>query len=123
MQNRSHGRGIVELGCYRGGLTVALALLCMAYFLPDSINDLVLRVIGLTSCLYAVLDIKSDILDRSEAMSDAHMLAEATGVPTVVWGVVWLIVAFAVTAYFVRKACIVTTGEADSAAMPIARQR
>ena len=36
-------------------------LIIVGRFLPESINEWLLRVIGLTSCLYAILDIKSDI--------------------------------------------------------------
>ena len=46
------------------------------------LNSGLLSVLGLTSCLYAILDIKSDILDRPGLRSDAAMLAELTGVPT-----------------------------------------
>jgi hypothetical protein len=49
----------------------------------------VLLVLGLTSAFYALLDIRSDILVRPELESDAHMLATMTGVPTMVWGVIW----------------------------------
>ena len=40
-----------------------------------------------------MLDIKSDILDRPELRSDARMLAELTGVPTLVWGGLWIAIA------------------------------
>ena len=43
--------------------------------------------------LSAGLDIKSDILDRPELRSDARMLAELTGVPTLLWGGLWIAVA------------------------------
>jgi hypothetical protein len=49
----------------------------------------VLLVLGLTSALYAVLDIRSDILARPHLESDAHMLAGLTGVPTLAWGLLW----------------------------------
>jgi hypothetical protein len=49
----------------------------------------ILLLLGLTSALYAVLDIRSDILARPHLESDAHMLAELTGVPTLVWGLLW----------------------------------
>jgi hypothetical protein len=42
----------------------------------------VLLVLGLTSALYALLDIRSDILSRPHVQSDAAMLADLTGVPT-----------------------------------------
>ena len=66
------------------------ALLFMGVKLHEGINELALSVIGLTSCLYAIYDIKSDILDRPHLRSDARMLAEHTGVPTEVWGVIWI---------------------------------
>lgn len=46
--------------------------------------------LGLTSALYALLDIRSDILRQPGLESDAHMLAQLTGVPTLVWGVLWI---------------------------------
>lgn len=55
-----------------------------------TVHVLVLTALGLTSCLYALLDIKSDVLDRPFLESDAYMLAQLTGVPTVVWGVLWI---------------------------------
>ena len=75
------------------GCAAAGALMAMGAFLPLRACDLALRVIGLTSCLYAVADIKSDILDRPELRSDAAMLAEVTGLPTQLWGVLWIAVA------------------------------
>lgn len=68
------------------------------YFLPEMVNDVILRIIGLTSCLYVTLDIKSDIIDRSELRSDARMLEENTGIPTIFWGFVWIIVALVASA-------------------------
>lgn len=48
-----------------------------------------LTALGLTSALYAVLDIRSDILERPGALSDAAMLAQLTGIPTLFWGGLW----------------------------------
>ena len=74
-------------------------LILVGRFLPESINEWLLRVIGLTSCLYAILDIKSDVLDRSHLRSDARMLHEEITpyIPTVVWGVLWMMIAIVVT--------------------------
>ncbi|MBI1928751.1 M50 family metallopeptidase, partial [Candidatus Poribacteria bacterium] len=76
------------------------ALIVVGRFLSESINDWLLRTIGLTSCLYAVLDIKSDILDRAYLRSDARMLAELTYIPTVVWGVLWITIALVGALFF-----------------------
>ncbi len=75
------------------GLAFAAALLAVAWRAGPAVNRVVLTFLGLTSCLYAVLDIKSDILDRPELQSDARMLAELTGVPTLLWGALWIGVA------------------------------
>lgn len=72
------------------GLAFAAVLVVVARQGGAGINRGLLTMLGLTSCLYAVLDIKSDILDRPELQSDARMLAELTGVPTVVWGSLWI---------------------------------
>lgn len=50
----------------------------------------VLLVLGLTSALYALLDIRSDILSRPHVQSDAAMLSDLTGIPTLVWGFLWI---------------------------------
>lgn len=71
-------------------LLFGAGLLLAAGRLGSEGNRWLLTVLGLTSCLYAVLDMKSDILDRPGLPSDAAMLGELTGVPTVVWGVLWI---------------------------------
>lgn len=79
------------------GLLFGFALIGAAKYLPMGLQTIVLTVLGLTSCLYAILDIKSDILDRPEIRSDARMLAELTGIPTVLWGLLWIALALAVS--------------------------
>ncbi len=66
------------------------AMLAIAVYLWPAVSDYLLKVTGLTSCLYAILDIKSDILDRPECRSDAWQLAQYTGLPVWFWGVVWI---------------------------------
>ena len=81
------------------GVGFGAVLILVGRFLPESVNEWLLRVIGLTSCLYAILDIKSDVLDRSHLRSDARMLHEEVTpyIPTVVWGVLWMAIAIVVT--------------------------
>jgi hypothetical protein len=68
------------------------------------IHVLVLTALGLTSCLYALLDIKSDILDRPYLESDAAMLADMTGVPTVLWGILWIGLGAGLSVWLFRRA-------------------
>jgi hypothetical protein len=86
------------------GLVFGAALLASARYLKDGVNRVFLMGLGLTSALYAILDIKSDVLDRSHLPSDAAMLAEMTGVPTAVWGLLWIAIALLVSAWLLRWA-------------------
>lgn len=85
------------------GLAFGGTMLIGARHLPRAGLVTVLRVMGLTSCLYAFFDIKSDVLDRPELASDARMLAEMTHVPTMVWGVLWMTIAVASSLWLLRR--------------------
>ena len=82
------------------GIGFGVVLIAAGLFLPEVVNDWMLRVIGVTSCLYAILDIKSDVLDRSGLRSDARMLAEITNLPTIFWGILWIVIAIGLTFWF-----------------------
>lgn len=71
---------------------MGVVLILMGWKLPMEINDLVLRVIGMTNMIYVPYDIYSDTIARSELASDAFMLAEEFGGATWLWGGVWLVV-------------------------------
>ena len=85
-------------------LATAAGFVAAASYLPEWGNDLLLKTVGLTSCMYAILDIKDDVLSRSSIRSDARMLAEATGIPTLMWGLLWILLAVAGSGYFVLLA-------------------
>ena len=89
---------------YLFGVGFGVVLIAVGLFLPEVANDWILRVIGITSCLYAILDIKSDILDRAHLRSDARMLAELTRFPTMFWGILWIVIAIALTIWFLYLA-------------------
>ncbi len=78
------------------------SLLAVARFLHPRANDLVLRVIGLSSLIYVPYDIFDDTIARSGLPSDARMLAELTWLPTVFWGTLWLVLSLAVILWCLR---------------------
>lgn len=86
------------------GVLFGAGLVLAAGRLRSLWNARLLLVLGLTSCLYAVLDIKSDVLDRPGLPSDAAMLSDLTGVPTVVWGGLWIGIAVTVCVLLFRWA-------------------
>ncbi|MBI2431425.1 MAG: M50 family metallopeptidase, partial [Candidatus Hydrogenedentes bacterium] len=47
----------------------------------------------LTSCCYALFDIKEDLFGTPNASTDATLLAELTGIPALLWGLLWAAVA------------------------------
>lgn len=86
------------------GIGFGVIIILIGIILNKSTNSWIVQIIGLTSCLYAILDIKSDILDRTHLRSDARMLAEMTNIPTLVWGILWIVAAITGTLFFVNFA-------------------
>lgn len=86
------------------GLAFGLTLAACARVLPTRVTPPILVTLGLTSCLYALLDIKSDVIDRSWLQSDARLLADLTGIPTVGWGILWIGLAIVASAWLFRRA-------------------
>lgn len=77
-------------------------LLIAAAFLPNIFHDYFLKFIGLTSCLYVIIDIKEDLISRSNVGSDADAIAALTGLPSIGIGVAWLGIAL-VFLWFILK--------------------
>jgi len=86
------------------GVLFGAALVLASRKLTLAANRSLLLTLGMTSSLYAILDIKSDVLDRPHLPSDAHMLAELTGIPTLIWGLLWIGLALWVTFLLLRWA-------------------
>lgn len=88
MPEGSYGRGFAAAS---GVVLAAIALF------PAFVAETALRVIGVTSCLYAIVDIKHDVLDRDHPASDAAQLEQLTRVPAFLWGLLWIGVSLVVT--------------------------
>jgi len=86
------------------GVLFGAAMAWVARKATRSLNRTLLLALGLTSALYAVLDIKSDIIDRPGVESDAYMLAQITGVPTLAWGILWIALTLAGSFWLLRRA-------------------
>jgi hypothetical protein len=85
------------------GLLAATAFILVASKLKAEASEVLLAAIGVMSCLYAVWDIASDVLLRSIPCSDASALAGLTGIPAIVWGVLWIATSFWVIFMVLRK--------------------
>jgi len=85
------------------GVLAASALLAVATRLRPAASELLLAAIGATSALYAVWDVASDVLFRHSNESDAAAIAQLTGIPAIVWGVLWIAVSLGVLGYVVKR--------------------
>lgn len=77
-------------------------LLVASRFLNNDYNSYIMKIIGLTSILYVPHDIYSDTIQRSNMVSDARILAENYGGPTILWGSIWLLCSFAIIIWMLR---------------------
>jgi len=89
------------------GLLVAVALWFSAYRLSAEINRQIVRFIAVASCLYALLDIRSDLFVAapltSDVVNDAEALSALTGIPAIVWAILWTAVSFVVLGLFLKS--------------------
>lgn len=86
------------------GMSWGISLVALGRKASERANDAVLQFLGLASMLYAVVDIKEDLIDRRVAESDASAFAAMLGGPPELWGVLWILVAVAGTAWALRHA-------------------
>ena len=100
------------------GLVFGTALVCSARWLPPAVNDLLLRFLGLASVLYAVIDIKEDLISRTVPGSDAYAMSQELFLPPVFWGVLWMVLAIVAAVAFLFLA---SRGERGSTAARASR--
>jgi hypothetical protein len=86
------------------GVVFGAAMIATALKATRTLNRTLLLALGLTSALYAILDIKSDIIDRPGVESDAYMLAQISGVPTLAWGILWIALTLGGSFWLLRRA-------------------
>ncbi len=90
------------------GLLTAAAMFFSAYRLPVQVNSYMVRFVAVASCLYALLDIRSDLFMAgvpagSGVANDAVALSQLTGLPAIFWAVLWMAVSLMMLAYFLNS--------------------
>jgi hypothetical protein len=71
------------------GVAFGTAMIAMARFLPPALVESALLYLGGMSALYAVVDVKEDLLTLQPRLTDAAIMASMTGIPAIVWGLLW----------------------------------
>jgi hypothetical protein len=89
------------------GLLAAAAMFFSAYRLPAEVNTYIVRFIAVASCLYAILDIRSDLFSvlpvERGVVNDAAALSQLTGLPAILWAVLWMAVSLIMLVYFLNS--------------------
>lgn len=80
------------------GATLAL----ISYAAKNALVDLVMKFLGMTSCLYVLIDIKEDLIDRTNIGSDADAIARLLGSQSLslTVGVAWIGIAVCAFGFF-----------------------
>lgn len=86
------------------GLTFGAAMLAAVRWLDARWLGLLLQYLGGMSCLYALVDVAQDLLTLEPRQTDAAILAGMTGIPAIVWGVLWSAAALVVFFLVLRGA-------------------
>ena len=78
------------------------ALAAISYFASNHIVDMLMKFLGMTSCLYVLIDIKEDLIQRTNIGSDADAIAQLLGAQALSLpiGIFWILLALAAFAFF-----------------------
>ena len=82
---------------------LATVLFISPRYIPKIIHSYIMKILGLISCLYVLVDIKLDLLTLEYRQTDAEILNNLTGIPAVIWAIVWLAASIAVIYYLFKK--------------------
>lgn len=92
------------------GLGFGGVLIFSGLKLPEKVNDFLLKFIGVTSCMYANIDIMQDLIFRTVKGSDAYAMSEAYFGPPIMWGIFYMALSTAGTILAVKWSIIKTVG-------------
>jgi hypothetical protein len=83
-------------------LGFAVILFLSPRVLPVVAHSYLLKILGIISCLYTIIDIKDDLITTELRKTDAQILAVHTGIPAVVWGMTILLISIIILYFLLR---------------------
>jgi len=103
------------------GIVFGGALLAAARWLSERWLRVIVQYLGAMSCLYALVDVKQDLVTLEDRVTDASIFAGMTGIPAIVWGVLWSVLALAVFILIMRTAWRMSAGRETARVRPPTR--
>lgn len=100
---------LIAVNLIVGGIQTFICLIIAGifFFVPkyfgETINRYLFKVIGITSCLYVIADIKQDLLTTSLRETDTQILEYITGIPATLIGIIWFLISISIVYLLVRK--------------------
>lgn len=71
-------------------------------YFDEYFHDYMLKFLGLTSCMYVIIDIVNDLILQSGIGSDADQIAKLLGVPSIFIGILCISIAFIILWFFLK---------------------
>ncbi len=99
--------GVIYVSNFSGKIfTLAFSTLLIfsGYKAPEAFNNFILKILGLTSMLYAVIDILSDTVYHNISGSDASKIGELYFGNSFFWGIIWTVISLFFFVKFLFKA-------------------
>lgn len=81
----------------------AVLLVVSPRFFNKQVNEIILQSLGLISAFYVLIDIKEDLLSGTNYQTDTLILESITGIPSVFFALVWLVISVVVIFFLVKK--------------------
>jgi len=83
-------------------VSFAALLILAPGLLPEVLYSYSLKLLGILSCCYVIVDIKEDLFVSAFNNSDARILAGLTGVHHIIWGSLILIISLVVLVFLLK---------------------
>lgn len=84
-------------------LIIALGIFIIPRFTKEKYASLLFKFLGLTSCLYVIVDIKQDLLTLSLRETDTQILEYITGFPAFLIGLIWFTLSVIIVFFLLKK--------------------
>lgn len=84
------------------GLIFSIILMIIPFMFNNKITSYIFKFFGIASILYITVDIKEDLLSDTLRQTDAQLLSEISGVPSIIWGLFYFAAASAALFFLLK---------------------